>query len=251
MYPTRRVSRLVPYAQHVLSLALFTPNARCGQRGIATPPRCGDTHRGAVAGRATARPGHQGRVAATGLVEAGGGGVQQTLSAGARIQIDVYFCDPTLTLATRQQRKHQRAPTPILPQKALTSRAIPKPNSRPSPTNSTTAHERHSAGANRPKSSTNSWSRLVVHSALDTKLRAVAATIARPSGREPGSLPRPTGSWPLQDAVRRPPVVSVVGTDISSRRHGGGSRCPRRAGVSPRAGLAPADRRRDCWPRSG
>jgi hypothetical protein len=33
--------------------------------------------------------------------------------------------------------------------------------STPSPTSSTTVHDRHSPGRNRPKSSTNSWSRLV------------------------------------------------------------------------------------------
>jgi hypothetical protein len=36
-----------------------------------------------------------------------------------------------------------------------------KPNSTSSPISSTTVHERRSTGRNRPKSSTNSWSRLV------------------------------------------------------------------------------------------
>jgi IS30 family transposase len=54
--------------------------------------------------------------------------------------------------------------------KERTSRATRKPNSTLSPTNSTTVHVRHSAGRNRPKFSTNSWSRQVVHSPLDTAL---------------------------------------------------------------------------------
>ena len=31
--------------------------------------------------------------------------------------IDVYFCDPHCTLATRQQREHQRTTPPVLPQR--------------------------------------------------------------------------------------------------------------------------------------
>ena len=45
--------------------------------------------------------------------------------------------------------------------KEPTCRATRRPNSTPSPTNSTTVHDRHSTGRNRPKSSTNCWSRPV------------------------------------------------------------------------------------------
>ena len=69
------------------------------------------------------------------------------------------FLRSTRTLATRHQRKHQWPPAPILPQRNRPVGLHTSRNSTQSPTNSTTAHDRHSTGSNPPKSSTNSWSR--------------------------------------------------------------------------------------------
>jgi IS30 family transposase len=60
--------------------------------------------------------------------------------------IQVYFCDPKITVATRLKREHQRTTMPVLPQKAPTWQPSPRPTSTSLPTSSTDGLDKPSTG---------------------------------------------------------------------------------------------------------